>query len=316
MNYDSHINQWRNEGYTVISNLLNKNKLNESVNFMNSKYNHISKACKDFGSDNKELEFPSGKVIDWLSIDINLIDIVKEMLQTDDILLAQSDAWCKGGLNKFNAKDNSDQRMHMDYGNNTFLHPADWYSPETVAIIIYLSDTNLTEGGTAVVPRIDNNDELYQFPYINMPGLAGKEFYNNKTIAEEYMNKINLGNFRSKLYEREIIPKFKIGDVLFYRLDTWHRGTPVKSGQMRNVVNLLFKKKECYWINTWNSGFTKKMYYGVIENFFIQMTPEQRSILGIPKPGDKYWTKQTISLLKYRYPKIDISPYIKWSSNL
>ena len=63
--------------------------------------------------------------------------------------------------------------MHMDYGNNTFLHPADWYSPETVAIIIYLSDTNLTEGGTAVVPRIDNNDELYQFPYINMPGLGG-----------------------------------------------------------------------------------------------------------------------------------------------
>ena len=132
MNYDSHINQWRNEGYTVISNLLNKNKLDESVNFMNNKYNHISKACKDFGSDNKELEFPSGKVIDWLSIDINLINVVK-MLQTDDIILAQSDAWCKGGLNKFNAKDNSDQRMHMDYGNNTFLHPADWYSPETVA---------------------------------------------------------------------------------------------------------------------------------------------------------------------------------------
>ena len=67
---------------------------------------------------------------------------------------------------------------------------------------------------------------------------------------------------------------------------------------MRNVVNLLFKKKECYWINTWNSGFTKKMYYGVIENFFIQMTPEQRSILGIPKPGDKYWTKQNYYPIK------------------
>ena len=46
------------------------------------------------------------------------------------------------------------------------------------------------------------------------------------------------------------------------------------------------------------------------------MTPEQRSILGIPKPSDKYWTKQTISLLKYRYPKIDVTPYTNWKSNL
>ena len=108
MSYKNNIYEWKNQGYTVISDLLNKNILNQSVKFMNTKYNHISKACRDFGSDNKELEFPSGKVIDWLSIDINLINIVKKMLQTDDILLAQSDAWCKGGLNKYNAKDNSD----------------------------------------------------------------------------------------------------------------------------------------------------------------------------------------------------------------
>ena len=67
---------------------------------------------------------------------------------------------------------------------------------------------------------------------------------------------------------------------------------------------------------TWNSGFTIKMYYGVIEKFFIAMTPEQRSILGIPNPDDKYCTKQTISLLKYRYPKIDTTPYLKLISKL
>jgi len=39
------------------------------------------------------------------------------------------------------------------------------------------------------------------------------------------------------------------------------------------------------------------------------MTPKQRSILGIPPPGDKYWTKSTIGYLKSRYPTIDISPY-------
>jgi hypothetical protein len=38
--------------------------------------------------------------------------------------------------------------------------------------------------------------------------------------------------------------------------------------------------------------------------------------LGIPKPGDKYGTKETITLLKYRYPKIDTTPYLKLISKL
>ena len=78
----------------------------------------------------------------------------KQLLNTDDILLAQSDAWRKTDKNSLN----SDQRMHMDYGNNTFLHPSDWNMPEAVAIIIYFSDINDTGGGTAIIPR--QNDDL------------------------------------------------------------------------------------------------------------------------------------------------------------
>ena len=74
-------------------------------------------------------------------------------------------------------------------------------------------------------------------------------------------------------------------------------------------MNLLFKKKECYWINYWNIGLTRKMYDGFLEKMFTEMTPEQRSVLGVPKPGDKYWTLEKLEYLKARYPNINIQPY-------
>ena len=101
-----------------------------------------------------------------------------------------------------------------------------------------------------------------------------------------------------------------MGDILFYRLDLWHRGTPVKKGEVRFVVNLLWKKKECFWINCWNPGWTKKMYYGYLEDLFTNMSPLQRSVLGVPLPGDSYWDIDKINLLKIRYPGINIEPYL------
>ena len=76
------------------------------------------------------------------------------------------------------------------------------------------------------------------------------------------------------------------------------------------IYFIAIPKKECFWINCWNPGWTKKMYYGSLEKLFSNMTPIQRSILGVPLPGDKYWNIKKINILKMRYPNIDIEPYI------
>lgn len=305
------IKQWKEKGYTVIKNLFNKEIIQKCVCFLNEKFNNINSTNNDFGS-NGELEFPSGKIIDQITINEKLIQIVQKFLDSENILLVQSDTWSKSGEINNNSQSNKDQRMHMDYGNNTFLHPSKWNHPEAVAAIVYFSDTSETGGGTAIVPKKGDKDELYQFPYINMPGQNKYSFFNNKKFAEEYFKKnhIEIYNFRQKLYNREIIPSYSTGDVLFYRLDIWHRGTPVLPNKIRNVMNLLWKKKECYWINTWNSGWTKKMYYGQLEKMFEEMSPLQRSLFGVPIPGDKYWTFENIQLLKQRYLNIDVNPYL------
>ena len=305
-------NQWLKNGYVVLSNVVEKKKIENSKKFIENLYHSGELSVKDFGSEGK-LEFPSNTIFDNISLDENILSIVQDLLDTNDILLIQSDAWGKIGKQDYSDQSNNDQRMHMDYGNNTFLHPSSWDKPEAVSLIIYLSDVKDTLGGTSCVPKEGDNDELYQYPYLNMPGINQLPFYNDKNSAETFFknNKTEIYNFRKKLYNREINLKPGIGDILFYRLDLWHRGTPVKKNKIRFVVNLVYKKKECFWINNWNPGWTRKMYYGYMEKFITDLTPEQRSVLGFPKPGDSFWNSERINQLKFRYPNIDLSPYLK-----
>lgn len=308
---NNYIKQWNNEGYFLGQNIINHQLILESNKLLNKMYDNGLLNVKDFGSNGK-LEFPSNTILDKITLNENIIHIVQKLLNTDDILLSQADTWGKKGTDDYSEQSNNDQRMHMDYGNNSFLHPSPWNDPECVSMIIYLSDTNDTFGGTSIVPRKGENDELYQTPYKNMPGIANNPFFNDKNNSENYFqsNDKEIYDFRQKLYLNEIILKPNIGDILFYRLDTWHRGTPVKNNKVRFVMNLLWKKKECYWINCWNPGWTKNMYYGYLEELITNMSPLQRSVLGIPKPGDKYWNMHKIYFLKIRYPKIDIQPYV------
>lgn len=305
------INQWKEKGYIVVRNLLDKSILDKSVSYLNEIYEKRELNVKDFGSNGK-LEFPSNTILDYLSMNENMIKSVQKLLGCNEITLLQCDTWGKKGSNDFSEQSNNDQRMHMDYGNNMFLHPSDWDNPEAVAAIIYLSDVTDTEGGTAIVPKESKTKNFYKFPYINMPGINGHTFINNKNDAEEYFkaNNTDIYNFRKELYKNEIKLSPGKGDILFYRLDIWHRGTPVKNEKIRFVTNLLWKKRECYWINNWNPGWTKNMYYGSIEKLFINLTPLQRSLLNVPLPGDKYWTLEKIKLLELRYPGIDVSPYL------
>jgi len=307
--------EWKNKGYTIVRGALDYTLIKECKKCIESKYNFNTPPQADFGSINGEFEFPSNTIFDKLTLNSNILNAVSYLLDTQDILLTQSDAWSKMGMRLGcgdHSQSNRDQRIHMDYGNHSFLHVSDWDKPEVVAIIIYLSDTELTGGGTAVVPKNSITSDLYEMPYINMPGQHNYLFNNDKETAEKYFlkNYPEVYKFRNKLYENEIVVNAKPGDILFYRLDLWHRGTPVKPNNIRHVVNLAFKKKECYWINNWNKSFTKGMYYGKIERLICSLTPRQCSVIGIPPVGDPIWNEERLKNIKARYPNFNIKPYL------
>jgi hypothetical protein len=43
--------------------------------------------------------------------------------------------------------------------------------------------------------------------------------------------------------------------------------------------------------------------------FIPQCSVRERDLFGFPRPGDPYWTEETLAGVSARYPGIDLEPY-------
>ena len=125
--------------------------------------------------------------------------------------------------------------------------------------------------------------------------------------------KLRLADWRAGLYERERYTAFGPGDVLFYRHDTWHRGTPMNPGALRLVQNLTYRRAECEWISTLHVGWAWQAYRRdkYLERLISRASLDQRAVLGFPQPGSDYWTEGTIAAVEARHGVfgMDMTPY-------
>ena len=184
----------------------------------------------------------------------------------------------------------------MDYGNNMWTHPPEWHSPNAVSAIVYYSDTGETGGATAVVPRRGDDDEFYAWPYVHMPGQGGLPFINDRAEAEAMMARESpeWARRRGEAYARckAPSPAPAAGDVLFYRHDVWHRGTPVNIGKVRYVHNVAWATTASLvdeGMVVWNGGYTQPMYYTWLEKYIATLSPRQLQVVGFPKPSAAMW---------------------------
>lgn len=218
--------------------------------------------------------------------------------------------------------DNSDQRMHIDGWNHTLVVPTDWYHPSSVAMIVYLSDVDDTGGATALVARQGPDDVAYaesvEQTFLRTPGAGALPWINDRESAEEYIRQHaspEVASFRESLYGREAYAQFRRGTVLLYRHDVWHRGTPLTiAGSMRLVVNLSYRRADAAeWFQHWNAGWAKCMYSPTmqLEKLVARASVFQRTVLGFPRPGHRYWTRRTLDGVKARYEALgfDVTPY-------
>ena len=245
-------------------------------------------AIQDFGSNGSGDFFSDKMSLNKIAVHPELLAKVRSILKTNQIRLVQSIPWAKYGVPADGPNSNNDQRMHMDYGNNMYGMPLPNEPLQAVAAIVYYSNTEETGGATAIVPRISDTDPVYKWPYVHMPGIGGYPFVNNRNMAEKIMDP-DSKKIRDQCYSREILPTFHLGDVLLYRLDTWHRGTPVKTGKVRYTHNLLWKRADNTDIQVWNKGITQSMYSGKLERFIGSLEPEQLETLGFPLRNSKKW---------------------------
>ena len=211
----------------------------------------------------------------------------------------------------------SDQRMHIDGWNHMLVAPPAWDTPASVAMILYLSESSNTGGETALVAREGAKDVAYQpDSFLKTPGAAEFPWINDKTLAEAYFQEHypEIHSFRQHLYARECRARFHKGTLLLYRHDLWHRGTPLTvPNATRLTVNFSFRRGDAQWFQNWNT-WAREMYHSDqrLERLIGGASVKQRALLGMPHPGDNYWTEETLRCVSRRYEMFgfDAAPYL------
>ena len=178
-----------------------------------------------------------------------------------------------------------DQPLHCDYADNSLVHP-DPENFDVVSCIIYFDDSDETGGSTGIVPTDDFVRAIWQ----------------QEKMIPSHQTPSSMGG----LYDREYGVKARRGTVLLYRHDTWHRGTAVKRDQLRRTLGVVYRRADAGWVqfDTWTKDYRHKLRKAV-----PALSATQRTALGFPAPGSRYWNAHTREAVATRYPGIDMTPY-------
>ena len=81
-------------------------------------------------------------------------------------------------------------------------------------------------------------------------------------------------------------------------------------------MNLAYIRESCDWLTSWNQGWARNMYHETfyLEKLIASSSVIQRNILGFPKPGHRYWNKETLEAVEKRYGPLgfDVTPYLNF----
>jgi hypothetical protein len=97
------------------------------------------------------------------------------------------------------------------------------------------------------------------------------------------------------------------GTLVAHGIDTFHRGTNlVKTGGYRYTMTAGYKAagNDMVGYHVWQLSEGRDW-----SSVLNHATPEQLACLGIPAPGDAYWTERTLKLTRARWPEWDMSAY-------
>ena len=317
---DEQIRSWRVQGFCLVDGLLPAATLDrlrtDAATFFPEPDTPEAADIVGFGSGQRFV-FPSP------STDFNAIVLAPELLGAvadllgvvvPELRLTQADLWPKYGRPPSGAPhDNADQRIHCDYPNHTLTHPSRWDEPDAVEMIVYLDDVEECDGPTALVPRRGPDDPAYPWPIMATPGVEGVNYVNDRAQAEAHLREVapEKAAFRAEhLYPREVHARYRMGTVLLYRHDLWHRGTVVRDGTRRLAMNLTIKRADAEWINTIHVGWAWSAYRPDhhLEQLIGTASVDQRTVMGFPAPGSRYWNPDTLAAVAARFAPWGFEP--------
>lgn len=224
------------------------------------------------------LPYQASVEMNMISLNPELIALAKQLLGVDQVELYQSHTWAK-----FTGEADYDQAFHCDYANHTLTVPADDPSARTVNFVIYISAVTDGVGALHYVTKGDAATVLGEGAIV--------------APREQQL----------ELKARQRSAAAPAGSVLAYSIDTFHRGTNLTDlNGHRYTMTVSFKAAGNGQIGFHVWQFSPDRPWHLVLN---HASPEQLQCLGIPLPGDPFWTPRTLALTQSRWPDWDMCAY-------
>jgi len=291
-----HIQQWRQEGFTIIPKFFSAAELEPIFKDFENLYGHLApdpEAAyeldkKPLGSVGKihhkqfqnidSLPYDASTEMNLLSLHPALIEFASALLGVDSVHLYQSHTWAK-----FTGEADYDQAHHCDFGNHTLTVPADCPEQRSVDFIVYISDVT---------------DDLGALHYVTKP-------HSDQILSKGAVTASEADQTALKAVEQSAAGP--AGTLVAHSIDTFHRGTNLtRTAGRRFTMTVGYKAagNDLIGFHTWQSRPERPW-----EKIFSAASPTQLACLGIPEPGSAYWTERTLALTQARWPSWDLSPW-------
>ena len=225
------------------------------------------------------LPYDGSVAMNLLSLHPALIQFASQLLGNQPVQLYQSHTWAK-----FTGEADYEQPFHCDYGNHTLTVPAEDVAARTVNFVIYLSDVT---------------DALGAMHFVTKP--ASDAILGPRAITAPTEHQV-------ALKAQQNSAAAPAGSIVAYGIDTFHRGTNMtEPNGLRYTMTVSFKRTD-------NANIGFHVWQHAVERPWHRVmnhaTPMQLTCLGIPGPGDSFWTPLTLQQCQNRWPDWDMSEYV------
>ena len=241
---------------------------------------HDERTAKWRDWDSAWPEFPfRSRSLNKLALHPALVDLAEDLLGTDDVrlymaLITAKYAHQPSGFN---------QLLHTDYPNHMLVVPRTDDGYRQLETFVYLTDVTADNGATRLVSLQKTKDIPVERHTLNLTDYA-------------------------ELYDEPGEAAGPAGSVVCYRPDVYHRSSDWKEpGRRRIMMHVSFRPAAAEW-----GGYSAWPYKGLSpdwHNFVQHSNPSELALLGFPKPGHPYWTKETVAGVGARYPGLDMEPW-------
>jgi len=234
----------------------------------------------DVSWDTTKPSFPfEGPALNRLVVHDVLIDLAEDLLGTDRLRVYQGTASVKYS----DGAPDYEQLLHVDYGNHTLVVPRTDAGYQHLELFVYLSDVTPDTAATRFVSRTLTSDIPVERTYLSLSDYA-------------------------PLYDAEVSASGRMGSILAYRPDVYHRGTSLMAeASVRLLLHVAYKPVDTDWLGyqAWPGAAERAAWH----RFMQGATVRQLSVLGFPEPGHPYWNEQTLAGVAARYPRLDMEPW-------